>query len=402
MGIVDEDIATVRSSTDIVALVSQYTQLKRSGRRWVGLCPFHTEKTPSFSVNQELGVYRCFGCQASGDAITFIREVEHLDFAGAVESLAARAGVALRYTDRDEGASRKRRARLVDANAAAVEWYHQRLLSAPDAATARRYLRERGLTGDEVRAFRIGWAPEGWDELARALRLPADVLIDAGLAKRNSRNNLMDTFRARILFPIHDPSGDPVAFGGRIMPGATGPKYLNTPETSLYKKSKVLYALDRSKARIVADDRAIVCEGYTDVIGLARVGLPAAVAPCGTALTDDHVRLLRRYARRLVLAFDADAAGQAAAERFYQWEREHELEVEVAALPAASTPVISPRPIPVRWSPPSRAPSRSCGSGWSGPSTPVTCAPPRAGPGRPKRRSTSSASIPASWSGTPT
>jgi DNA primase len=338
MGIVDEDIATVRSSTDIVALVSQYTQLKRSGRRWVGLCPFHTEKTPSFSVNQELGVYRCFGCQASGDAITFIREVEHLDFAGAVESLAARAGVALRYTDRDEGASRKRRARLVDANAAAVEWYHQRLLSAPDAATARRYLRERGLTGDEVRAFRIGWAPEGWDELARALRLPADVLIDAGLAKRNSRNNLMDTFRARILFPIHDPSGDPVAFGGRIMPGATGPKYLNTPETSLYKKSKVLYALDRSKARIVADDRAIVCEGYTDVIGLARVGLPAAVAPCGTALTDDHVRLLRRYARRLVLAFDADAAGQAAAERFYQWEREHELEVEVAALPRGVDP----------------------------------------------------------------
>jgi DNA primase len=338
MGIVDEDIATVRSSTDIVAIISQYTQLKRSGRRWVGLCPFHTEKTASFSVNQELGVYRCFGCQASGDAITFVREVEHLDFAAAVEHLAAKAGVVLRYTDRDEGASRKRRARLVEANAKAVDWYHDRLLSAPDAAAARRYLRGRGLTGDEVREFRLGWAPEGWDDLCRALRLPADVLVDAGLAKRNSRGNLMDTFRARILFPIHDANGDAVAFGGRIMPGATGPKYLNTPETSLYKKSKVLYALDRSKARIVSDDRAIVCEGYTDVMGFARIGLPAAVAPCGTALTDEHVRLLRRYARRLVLAFDADAAGQSAAERFYQWERDHELEVAVAALPPGVDP----------------------------------------------------------------
>lgn len=338
MGIVDEDIATVRSSTDIVALVSQYTQLRRSGRRWVGLCPFHAEKTPSFSVNQELGVYRCFGCQVSGDAITFVREVEHLDFVGAVETLAARNGVTLRYTDRDQGASRARRARLVEANAAAAAWYHERLVSGPDAAAARRYLRERGLTGDEVRAFGIGWAPEGWDELSRALRLPADVLIDAGLAKRNSRGHLVDTFRARILFPIHEPGGDPVAFGGRVMPGGTGPKYLNTPETSLYKKSKVLYALDRSKAQIVKDDRAIVCEGYTDVIGLARAGLAAAVAPCGTALTDDHVRLLRRYARRLVLAFDADAAGHAAAERFYQWEREHELEVAVAALPAGVDP----------------------------------------------------------------
>jgi DNA primase len=339
VGIVDEDIATVRSSTDIVAIISQYTQLKRSGRRWTGLCPFHAEKTPSFSVNQELGLYRCFGCQASGDAITFVREVEHLDFVGSVELLAAKSGVVLRYTDRDEGASRKRRAKLLEAVEQAVAWYHERLLSAPDAAAARRYLRERGLTGDEVRAFKVGWAPDDWDQLVRALRLPDDVVVDSGIGRLNSRGKQTDTFRGRILFPIFEANGDPVAFGGRVMPGSSDPrKYINTPETTLYKKSKVLYALNWSKARIVSDDRAIVCEGYTDVIGLARVGLPAAVAPCGTALTDDHVRLLRRYARKLVLAFDADAAGQAAAERFYQWERDHELEVAVADLPPGVDP----------------------------------------------------------------
>src|SRR3546814_875998 len=232
-----------------------------------------------------------------------------------------------------------RRAKLVDAVASAVAWYHERLLSAPDAAVARRYLRERGLTGDEVRAFQIGWAPEGWDTLVKALRLPDDIVEESGIGFVNRTRRQTDRFRGRILFPIFDANGDAVGFGGRVMPGSDDPrKYVNTPETVLYQKSKLLYALNWSKGRIVKDDRAIVCEGYTDVIGFARAGVPAAVATCGTALTEEHVRLLRRYARRLVLAFDADAAGQAAAERFYQWEREHELEVSVAALPAGVDP----------------------------------------------------------------
>jgi DNA primase len=338
VGIVDEDIVAVRAATDIVAVISQYTQLRRVGQRWVGLCPFHAEKTPSFNVNQELGLYRCWGCQVRGDAITFVREVEHLDFVAAVELLAGRAGITLRYSDQGEGESRKRRARLVAAIEQAVDWYHERLLSAPDAARARGYLRERGLTGDEVRAFRVGWAPEGWDTMVKALRLPNDVLQDTGLGFLNRGGRQTDAFRGRILFPIFDPNGDAVGFGGRVMPGGEGPKYKNTPETALYQKSKLLYALNWSKARIVQDDRAIVCEGYTDVIGFARAGLPAAVATCGTALTEEHVRLLRRYARHLVLAFDADAAGQAAAERFYQWERDHEIEVGVADLPAGVDP----------------------------------------------------------------
>ncbi len=338
MGIVDEDIVAVRAATDIVAVITKYTQLRRSGQRWVGLCPFHGEKTPSFSVNQELGLYRCWGCQVRGDVITFVREVEHLDFVGSVELLAGWAGITLRYSDKDEGESRKRRARLVRAVEQAVDWYHERLLSAPDAAVARKYLRERGLSGDEVRAFRIGWAPEGWDTMVKALRLPDDVVRDTGLGHLNKNDRQTDAFRGRILFPIFDANGDAVGFGGRVMPGDEGPKYKNTPETVLYQKSKLLYALNWSKARIVNDDRAIVCEGYTDVIGFARAGVPAAVATCGTALTTEHVKLLRRYARKLVLAFDADSAGQAAAERFYQWEKEHDLEVTVADLPAGVDP----------------------------------------------------------------
>jgi DNA primase len=338
VGIVDEDIVAVRAATDIVAVITKYTQLRRSGSRWVGLCPFHGEKTPSFNVNQELGLYRCWGCQVRGDVITFVREIEHLDFVAAVELLAGWAGITLRYSDKDEGEGRKRRARLVAAVEKAVDWYHERLLSAPDAAPARKYLRERGLTGDEVRAFRIGWAPEGWDTLVKALHLPDDVVRDTGLGYLNRSGRQTDAFRGRILFPIFDANGDAVGFGGRVMPGGEGPKYKNTPETTLYQKSKLLYALNWSKARIVTDDRAIVCEGYTDVIGFARAGLPAAVATCGTALTEEHVRLLRRYARRLVLAFDADSAGQAAAERFYQWERDHDLEVSVADLPPGVDP----------------------------------------------------------------
>ncbi|HVN51706.1 MAG TPA: DNA primase [Acidimicrobiales bacterium] len=338
MGIVDEDVVRVREASDLVAVIGDHVQLKRVGRRWQGLCPFHSEKTPSFSVNQEQGFYYCFGCGAKGDAITFVREVEHLDFVGAVELLASKAGIALRYTDRDQGEGRKRRAKLVDAVAKAVEWYHDRLLTSPDAGRARGYLRERDLDGDDVRAYKIGWAPEGWDELARALKVPDDVLYEAGLARKNSRGRPTDFFRGRVLFPIFDVQGDPVAFGGRILPGGEGAKYWNSTDTPIYNKSKTLYGLNWAKSAIVAADEAIVCEGYTDVIGLAKAGLPRAVATCGTALTEEHFRTLKSFAHRVVLAFDADAAGQNAAARFYEWERAYEIDVAVAALPEGVDP----------------------------------------------------------------
>jgi DNA primase len=343
MGIHDEDVVAVRAASDIVNIVSQYTPLRRVGQRWQGLCPFHSERTPSFSVNAGENLYYCFGCQAKGDVITFVQEKEQLDFVGAVEWLAGKANITLRYTDPDAGEGRKRRARLVDTVARALAWYHQRLLSGADAGAARSYLRARGLDGSVVREFGIGWAPDAWDELSRALRLDDDLAAGTGLARRNSRGRLQDHFRARVLFPIYDDRGDPVSFGGRILPGGEGPgnqgKYKNTTETPLYNKSKVLYGLDRAKAAIVTAGTAVICEGYTDVIGFHRAGVPLAVATCGTALTDDHVRLLGRFAaRRLVLAFDADSAGQAAAEHFYRWEREHEVEVAVADLPAGQDP----------------------------------------------------------------
>jgi DNA primase len=339
MAIVDDDIERLRSTVSIVDVVQHYVALKRVGRNWVGLCPFHAEKTGSFNVREEMGRYKCFGCQAGGDVFTFVQEIEHLDFPGAVEHLAARAGIQLNYTSTEQSKERSRRKRLVEAMSEAVEWYHERLLTSPDARPARDYLRRRGLSGDVARQFKLGWAPDEWDALSVDLAQPPDVLQDVGLSFRNRRNKMQDSFRARVMFPIFSESGEALAFGGRILPGSDDPaKYKNSSETAIYSKSKTLYGLNWAKADVAKRDQVVVCEGYTDVIGFHRSGVPRAVATCGTALTEEHVRLLKRYASKVVLAFDADAAGQGAAERFYEWEEKHQVEVSVAALPAGSDP----------------------------------------------------------------
>lgn len=339
VAIVDEDIERVRAASPIVDVVQQLVALRRVGRRWTGLCPFHAERTPSFSVNDELGRYYCFGCGAKGDVFRFVQDVEHLDFVGAVEWLAGRSGITLRYTTAGEGRDRQRRKRLVEAMTAAVEWYHQRLLTGSDARPARDYLRSRGIDGEVARSFRLGWAPDEWDALVREVDLPAEALRDAGLAFSNRRDRLQDSFRARVMFPILNELGEPVAFGGRVLPGSADPaKYKNSPETAIYTKSRTLYGLSWAKGEIVQADQVVVCEGYTDVIGFHRAGIGRAVATCGTALTEEHVRLLKRFASHVVLAFDADAAGMAAAERFYAWERSYELSVSVARLPGGVDP----------------------------------------------------------------
>lgn len=339
MGIVDEDIARLRESTDIVQVISNYTQLRRVGRRFTGLCPFHTEKSPSFSVNAEEGLYYCFGCQAKGDAITFIREQEQLDFVAAVELLAAKSGVTLNYTDKHEGEDRKRKARLHDRLAQAVDWYHKRLMTGKDAAAARAYLRQRGYDGDIVREYQMGWAPDSWDQLSKALRVPNKEWVDAGLGNLNNRGGQYDFFRGRVLFPIFDAQGNAMGFGGRILPGSDDPaKYRNSADSGVYHKSRVLYGLNWAKSEIVSADEVIVCEGYTDVIGYGQAGVPRAVATCGTALTEEHVKMLSRFARRVVLSFDADAAGQNAAAKFYEWEKKHKLDVAVADLPDGVDP----------------------------------------------------------------
>ena len=346
MAIPDEEVAQVRAATDLVALIGEHSPLRRQGRRWVGLCPFHAEKTPSFSVNAEEGFYHCFGCQASGDAISFVRAVEHLDFVEAVRFLADRCGVALH--EDTGGPDRKRRTELLAAMERAVEWYHQRLLAAPDAGPARDYLRSRGYDGDVVRRFRLGWAPDDWDAMSRQLGLSERVLTDSGLGFVNRRGRHQDAFRARVIFPICDPSGRPVALGGRVLPGrgaggpgtdrAPEPKYKNSQETAIYSKRRTLYALNWAKHDVVATGEVVVCEGYTDVIGFFQAGVPRAVATCGTALAEEHFTLLRNFGRRIVLAYDADSAGQAAVSRVYEWERRHEVDVAVAVFPPGTDP----------------------------------------------------------------
>ena len=345
MGIPDEEVAEVRAATDIVALIGEHAALKKVGRRWTGLCPFHTEKTPSFSVNAEEGFYYCFGCHASGDAITFVRSMEHLDFVDAVRLLADRAGIRL-HEDHESGRDHQRRSELLDAMERAVSWYHERLLQASDAGAARDYLRSRGYDGDVVRRFRLGWAPDDWDALAKALKLPEKLLSDSGLGFVNRRGRAQDFFRARILFPICDPSGRPVALGGRVLPPPSGatppvrpePKYKNSQESPIYSKRRTLYALNWAKKGIIAQGEVVVCEGYTDVIGCFQADVPWAVATCGTALAEEHFTLLRNFAKRIVLAYDADAAGQSATSRVYEWERKHEVDVVVAELPGDSDP----------------------------------------------------------------
>ena len=338
MGINPDDIARVRDSTDIVALISQHLALKRVGSGWSGLCPFHNEKSPSFSVSAEKGFFHCFGCGKSGDAISFLQEIDHLDFVAAVELLAAKANITLRYDDRSQGEGRRERAKLVAVMVDAVQWYHERLMTAEDAGPARSYLRSRGIGGDMARRYQLGWAPDDWDLLARAFAKHGSQLDSAGLTFVNRRGRQQDFFRGRLLFPIFDAQGDPVSFGGRVMPGGDGPKYRNTAETPLYHKSRVLYGLNWAKADVVKADEVIICEGYTDVIGFAEAGITNAVATCGTALTEDHVVQLRKFARRLALAFDPDSAGKAAADRVYTWEHSHDIDVVVVDLPAGDDP----------------------------------------------------------------
>ena len=344
MAIADGEKERVLAATDIVNLISERTGLKRSGSRWVGLCPFHNERTGSFYVNANEGRYYCFGCHQKGDAIEWVRQTQHFDFVDALRYLADKAGLTLQETE-STGPTRNRKGYL-EAMDTAVSWYHDQLLTSPDAAAARGYLRSRGYDGETVRRFQLGWAPDEWDKLATTFDLSADILDGTGLGFINARGRKQDFLRARIIFPIFDPSGKPIAVGGRILPPAPGhepsgrpePKYKNSPETVIYSKRKTLYGLNWAKDDVVRTGEIIVCEGYTDVIAFFNAGLPRAVATCGTALAEDHFRTMRNFASRIVLAYDGDFAGQNAAAAVYQWEKSHDVEVRVAKFPTGVDP----------------------------------------------------------------
>jgi DNA primase len=333
--IVKDDIDALRVQADIVAVVGEYTTLKRAGRSFKGLCPFHTERTPSFTVTPDGNFYNCFGCGVSGDLYDFLMRIEGLAFPEAVESLARRSGFQLRYEQMSAREQRAlgERSRLVAATGAARDFLVERLYS-DEGKVARDYLRSRGFTRADAEAFEVGFAPNRFDAMTRALAdagVPEDDLITAGLSARTDRGGLRDRFRGRLMFPIHDPSGDVIGFGGRVLPeldygGFDPPKYLNSTETPLYRKTRVLYGIRQARSDIVRAEQVLVCEGYTDVMALHQAGVANAVATCGTAVGVEHLRMLARYAQRVVLAFDADAAGVKAAER--AWEAARELEAD--------------------------------------------------------------------------
>jgi len=340
----EDKIQEIRERTDIVEIVSSYLPLKRSGHNHLGLCPFHGEKTPSFNVNAARQIFHCFGCGVGGNVFTFLMRMEGLSFPEAARRLGERVGVEISEEVLSPAEEKRREEydRLARINEVACDYYHAILLDAPEGAPARKYLRERGYDGETARRFRLGFAPDSWDGLARHLDRkgfdPHLAREELGLTRegKTGRGDY-DLFRKRILFPILDLRGRVVAFGGRVLDD-TLPKYINSPESPLYRKSAVLYGLAQGREAMRQTGEVIVVEGYFDLLALDRAGFRNVVATCGTALTEDHGRLLKRYAERVVLLFDQDKAGRTATFRGMDILLPQGLSVVSAALDAGDDP----------------------------------------------------------------
>ncbi|MEY9991137.1 DNA primase [Streptomyces sp. V4I8] len=345
----DEDVKAVRDAVPIDAVVSEYLQLRNAGGgNLKGLCPFHDEKSPSFQVSPSKGLFHCFGCQEGGDTITFVMKVDHLSFSEAVERLAAQAGITLRYEEGGYNPSHQRgeRIRLVEAHKIAAEWYAEQLATSPEADTGRIFLAERGFDQAAAVHFGVGYSPQGWDHLTRFLRgkgFTDKELLLSGLAQEGRRGPI-DRFRGRLMWPIRDIGGEVVGFGARKLYDAdNGPKYLNTPDTAIYKKSQVLYGIDLAKKDIAKASRAVVVEGYTDVMACHLAGVTTAIATCGTAFGGDHIKILRRLlmdngSARVIFTFDGDAAGQKAALRAFEDDQKFAAETYIAIAPDGMDP----------------------------------------------------------------
>jgi DNA primase len=333
----------VKQQADIVRLVGDYVRLKKSGQNFLGLCPFHSEKTPSFAVHPVKQIYHCFGCGAGGDVFKFIQEIERVSFPEAWRLVADNAGVRLperRPRTPEEARSTRLRTALTKLHEQAARFYQEQLHITKEGKLARAYLNDRGLSDEVIETFGLGYAPGTGDALLRRLReagAAKEALEASGLVNRDERGTLYDRFRRRILFPIASESGRIVAFGGRAM-GDDTPKYLNSPETPIYQKSRVLYNLHRAKEAVRRNNYAVLVEGYLDCIGVHTAGVENVVASCGTSLTDIQVRLLGRSARNVVVSFDPDAAGVAATERSLNLLLEQGFQVRVLALPPGTDP----------------------------------------------------------------
>jgi DNA primase len=338
-----DSLERVKQTADIVEVVSAHTDLRRQGARWVGLCPFHEERTPSFSVDPQEKLYHCFGCGVGGDTIKFVEEKEGLSFTDAVELLADRYGVELEREKEDPRAEARRaqRRRLEELLDRTAGFYAAYLWDSEEAKKARDYMAERGLGEEVLRAFGVGFAPSAWDKvLLRGQRagFKVDELREVGLAQRGRGGGEYDRFRSRIMFPIRDRRGRTLGFGGRAMRSDQGAKYVNTAETDFFHKSRMLYGLDMAKAAIAKAARAVVVEGYTDVLALHQAGVEEAVGVMGTAITEEQVATLSGMVEEVVLALDADSAGQEAMLRAQRVAAGRKMRILVAAMPAGEDP----------------------------------------------------------------
>jgi len=333
----------VKQQADIVRVVGEYVRLKKSGQNFTGLCPFHSEKTPSFAVHPVKQIYHCFGCGVGGDVFKFVMEMDKITFPESVRAVAEKCGIAIpraRERTPEERQQNQQRTSLVELHRDAAAFFTQQLNATPEGRAAKAYLLDRGLDSEAMARFGIGFAPSGGEALLRAFKqkYPEKALEASGLFSRDQQNGrLFDRFRRRVMFPIANDSGKIVAFGGRAL-GDDLPKYLNSPETPIYTKSNILYHLDRAKEALRQSDFAVLVEGYMDAIAVARAGISNVVASCGTSLTEPQVKLLSRFTRRIIVNYDPDTAGQAATERSLAILLEQGAEVRVLALPGGKDP----------------------------------------------------------------
>ena len=342
MRIPENKIEEIRASANIVDVISEYVPLRKRGKNFLGLCPFHSEKTPSFTVNEEKQIYHCFGCHAGGNVFKFLMEYEKVSFIEAVQDLAERLGITLEF---DETASEEKQSEqeiLYDINTLAARYFSDNLLNSSEGETGREYFNKRKIKQQTLRAFGLGYSLNGWEnfiEFAKEKKIDLEKAVQLGLIGRNNDGRLFDKFSGRIIFPIFSPNGRVVAFAGRILENREGiAKYLNSPESIIYTKGKILYGLSFAKDEIRRQDKAILVEGYMDLISLYQNGIKNVVAVSGTALTEDQVLLLSRYTKNVVLLFDADTAGIKASMRSIELLLKRDIEIKIVSLPSGEDP----------------------------------------------------------------
>ena len=344
-----QTIEQIAAANDIVEVIGSYFPLKRAGSSFKALCPFHQEKSPSFNVSPQRQSFHCFGCGAGGSVFRFVMDYEHLDFPSAVKKLAARAGITVieeRGTGGGDDRQLETRRTLLQLHSEAAEWFHENLLKREWAAPAREYLKRRGIDRAIAGSWQIGFAPDSWDALlnwAKDRGYRRSEIAQSGLVKPRDEDrpdgDVYDRFRGRVMFPICNPEGEVIAFSGRVLNSETETaKYLNSPETPLFRKGNVLFGLHKTKRALINANSAIVCEGQLDLITLFEAGITNVVAPQGTAFTEQQARILKRFVQDVVLCFDADSAGQKAAERSLESLLQNDLVVRIAEMPAGEDP----------------------------------------------------------------